>query len=61
MAAQLSVRQKSMKWTDQRARLLQELFGAMRIIKYFCYEKPFLKRACTLMHFDAVLIPTHRY
>ncbi|EJD47908.1 ABC protein [Auricularia subglabra TFB-10046 SS5] len=44
MAAQLSVRQKSMKWTDQRARLLQELLGAMRIIKYFCYEKPFLKR-----------------
>ncbi|KZW00021.1 ABC protein [Exidia glandulosa HHB12029] len=44
MAAQLSVRQGSMKWTDQRARLLQELLGAMRVIKYFCYEKPFLKR-----------------
>ena len=44
MSAQLSVRQKSMKWTDQRARLLQELLGAMRVIKYFCYEKPFLAR-----------------
>ncbi|KAH7105792.1 ABC protein [Auriculariales sp. MPI-PUGE-AT-0066] len=44
MSMQLKVRQSSMTWTDQRARLLQELLGGMRIIKYFCYEKPFLQR-----------------
>lgn len=33
-----------MKWTDERAGLLQELLSAMRIIKYFCYEVPFLQR-----------------
>ncbi|KAG8903099.1 hypothetical protein FRC01_009328, partial [Tulasnella sp. 417] len=37
-------RKKSMKWTDERAGLLQELLSAMRIIKYFCYEVPFLQR-----------------
>jgi len=33
-----------MIWTDLRAKLLQELLGAMRIIKYFCYEIPYLNR-----------------
>ncbi|KZS95710.1 P-loop containing nucleoside triphosphate hydrolase protein [Sistotremastrum niveocremeum HHB9708] len=38
------IRMKSMQWTDKRAKLLQELLGGMRVIKYFAWEKPFLKR-----------------
>ncbi|KAG9048922.1 hypothetical protein FS837_011659 [Tulasnella sp. UAMH 9824] len=44
------VRRKSMKWTDERAGLLQELLNAMRIIKYFCYEVPFLERIDNIRH-----------
>lgn len=38
------VRQKSMAWTDRRAKLLQELLGGMKIIKFFAWEIPYLKR-----------------
>ncbi|KAF8896584.1 P-loop containing nucleoside triphosphate hydrolase protein [Infundibulicybe gibba] len=44
MAHQFKVRQKSMKFTDQRAKTLLEVLGAMRVVKYFCYEIPFLQR-----------------
>ncbi|CAL1716557.1 unnamed protein product [Somion occarium] len=37
-------RQKSMAWTDKRAKLLQELLGGMKIIKFFAWEVPYLKR-----------------
>lgn len=50
MALQFKVRQKSMKHTDARAGILQELLGAMRIIKYFVYERPFLNRVETIRH-----------
>jgi hypothetical protein len=30
------LRKKTMVWTDQRARLIQELLGGMRVIKFFC-------------------------
>ena len=33
-----------MIWTDKRAKLLQELLGGMKIIKFFAWEEPFLKR-----------------
>jgi ATP-binding cassette subfamily C (CFTR/MRP) protein 1 len=39
-----------MKWTDQRASLLQELLSAMRVIKYFCYEIPFLESEHRILH-----------
>jgi ABC-type bacteriocin/lantibiotic exporter with double-glycine peptidase domain len=39
-----TMRQKSMKWTDKRAKLLQELLGGMRVIKFFAWEVPFLQR-----------------
>lgn len=48
MAYQFNVRKRSMIWTDLRAKLLQELLGAMRIIKYFCYEVPYLERISTI-------------
>ena len=38
------LRAKSMKWTDRRAELLQELFGRMKVIKLFAWEIPFTKR-----------------
>ncbi|KAG8899627.1 hypothetical protein FRB99_006523 [Tulasnella sp. 403] len=50
MLFQFKERRASMKWTDQRAKLLQELLSAMRVIKYFCYEVPFLKRINHIRH-----------
>ncbi|KAG2075298.1 ABC protein [Suillus decipiens] len=44
MALQHRVRLISMKWTDQRAKILLEVLGAMRVVKYFSYEVPFLQR-----------------
>lgn len=38
------LRRDSMQWTDKRARLLQELLGGMKIIKFFTWETPFLER-----------------
>ncbi|EKM58203.1 uncharacterized protein PHACADRAFT_116921 [Phanerochaete carnosa HHB-10118-sp] len=40
----MGLRQKSMTWTDKRAKLLQELLGGMKIIKFFAWEIPYLKR-----------------
>ncbi|KAJ6577412.1 P-loop containing nucleoside triphosphate hydrolase protein [Mycena capillaripes] len=37
-------RQKSMVWTDKRAKILQELLGGMKIIKLFNWQVPFLAR-----------------
>ncbi|KAJ7678475.1 ABC transporter [Mycena rosella] len=37
-------RQKSMIWTDKRAKILQELLGGMKIIKLFNWQAPFLAR-----------------
>ncbi|KAF9490797.1 ABC protein [Pleurotus eryngii] len=44
MALQFTVRRRSMKFTDQRAKTLLEALAGMRVVKYFCYEVPFLKR-----------------
>jgi ATP-binding cassette subfamily C (CFTR/MRP) protein 1 len=44
MSGQFTLRQGSMQWTDKRARLLTEVLGSMRIVKYFTYEAPFLRR-----------------
>ncbi|PFH53092.1 hypothetical protein AMATHDRAFT_73621 [Amanita thiersii Skay4041] len=39
-----ALRRKSMFWTDKRAKLLQELLGGMKVIKFFAWEIPFLQR-----------------
>lgn len=39
-----TVRKKGMVWTDRRAKLLQELLGGMRIVKFMAWESPFLNR-----------------
>ncbi|KAF8530143.1 ABC protein [Hysterangium stoloniferum] len=52
MAYQLKLRKGSMRWTDQRASLVQELLSGMRIVKWFTYEKPFLKRLWFIRHME---------
>ncbi|KAM6504236.1 ABC transporter [Amanita muscaria] len=39
-----ALRKKSMEWTDKRAKLLQELLGGIKVIKFFAWEAPFLQR-----------------
>lgn len=41
LTSSLQVRAKSMEFTDQRSKILQELLGAMRVIKYFVFEGPY--------------------
>jgi ABC-type multidrug transport system fused ATPase/permease subunit len=38
------IRRNTMVWTDKRAKLLQELLGGMKLIKFFAWEIPFLNR-----------------
>ncbi|TFY58828.1 hypothetical protein EVJ58_g6166 [Rhodofomes roseus] len=40
----MRLRMKSMGWTDKRSKLLQELLGGMKIIKYFSWEVPYLRK-----------------
>lgn len=40
----MKLRQKIMIWTDKRAKLLQELLGGIKIIKFFNWEVPFLRK-----------------
>lgn len=54
MSLQFNVRRKSMQHTDARAGILQELLGAMRVIKYFVYERPFLHRIESIRHSELV-------
>ena len=38
------IRGKSMSWTDKRSKLLQEILGGIKVIKFFAWEIPFLER-----------------
>ncbi|KAM0788854.1 hypothetical protein ACM66B_002939 [Microbotryomycetes sp. NB124-2] len=44
MAAMFIYRKKAMIWTDKRAKLIQELLGGMRVIKFFSWESPYIKK-----------------
>ncbi|KAL7411550.1 ABC protein [Mrakia frigida] len=44
MQLSIKVRMNSMTYTDQRSKILQELLGAMRVIKYFTFERPYAKK-----------------
>ncbi|KAI0091325.1 ABC protein [Irpex rosettiformis] len=44
MSVQLRIRKQANRWTDQRAKIILEVLGAMRVVKYFSYEVPFLER-----------------
>lgn len=39
-----------MQWTDKRVKLVQELLSGMKIVKFFAWEVPFLKRAKEYRH-----------
>lgn len=53
MSGQLRLRRTSVIWTEKRAKLLLEVLSSMRIVKYFTYEQPFLKRA----YFEQTVAP----
>lgn len=53
MAVQFKIRRKSNVWTDQRAKTILEVLGAMRVVKYFSYEVPFLKSECPVRQLRA--------
>ncbi|KAL1697054.1 P-loop containing nucleoside triphosphate hydrolase protein [Schizophyllum commune] len=44
MHFQIKMRKASVKFTEQRAKVILEVLSSMRIVKYFCYEVPFLNR-----------------
>ncbi|KAJ3535552.1 hypothetical protein NM688_g6963 [Phlebia brevispora] len=44
MAIQFKIRKTANIFTDKRARIILEVLGAMRVVKYFSYEIPFLKQ-----------------
>ena len=44
MRLMLRFRQKNTVFTDKRAKLLQELFSGIKIIKFFAWEDPYLDR-----------------
>ncbi|KAF9523137.1 ABC transporter [Crepidotus variabilis] len=44
MKTMFKLRAKAMQWTDKRVKLLQELFGGMKVIKFFAWEVPYLDR-----------------
>ena len=37
-------RKKALQTTDRRVNLMNEIVNGIRIIKYYCWEKPFLKK-----------------
>ena len=45
-----------MEWTDKRARLLQELLGGMKVVKFFAWEIPFLDRLSTYRREEMVYV-----
>jgi len=34
-------RQKTAKYTDERIKVMNEIIAGMRVIKMYCWEKPF--------------------
>lgn len=41
-------RNKCLQATDARIKLLNEILSGIRVIKYYCWEKPFIKKVCPL-------------
>lgn len=56
MKKMFAVRKKAMVWTDARAKMIQELLGGMRIIKFFSWEQPYLDKVHEIRHKELVKI-----
>jgi ABC-type multidrug transport system fused ATPase/permease subunit len=56
MSYQFKQRKLSMIWTDKRAKLLQELFGAMRVVKYLCAENYYMSRIAEIRNRELVRV-----
>ena len=41
-------RRRCLQATDARIKLLNEILSGIRVIKYYCWEKPFIKKVCPL-------------
>ncbi|SCV70703.1 BQ2448_3465 [Microbotryum intermedium] len=60
MRKMLRAREDIMVWTDKRAKLIQEVIGGQRIIKFFCWQQPYLHklgrtRATEMSHLKGLL------
>ncbi|GAA5878573.1 hypothetical protein JCM1840_007455 [Sporobolomyces johnsonii] len=44
MKKMFGFRRKAMVWTDKRARLIGELLGGMKVLKFFAWEVPYLEK-----------------
>ncbi|GAA5902364.1 hypothetical protein JCM6882_000511 [Rhodosporidiobolus microsporus] len=44
MKKMFTFRKRAMVWTDKRARLIGELLGGMRVLKFFAWEIPYLEK-----------------
>ena len=58
MKKMFTLRQKAMIWTDKRAKLIQELLGGMRILKFFAWEDPYLAKLAGLRKQELTKIRT---
>jgi ABC-type multidrug transport system fused ATPase/permease subunit len=52
------LRKRSMIWTDKRAKLLQEILGGMRIVKFMAWEIPFLNRIGAIRNMELGYVRT---
>lgn len=44
MRFMFGLRRKAMVWTDKRAKLIQELLGGIKILKFFAWEVPYFEK-----------------
>lgn len=61
MKKMFALRKAAMVWTDKRAKLIQELLGGMRVIKFFAWEGAYSEkvdsiRRSELAHIRSLLI-----
>jgi hypothetical protein len=52
------IRKKAMIWTDKRVKLLQEILGGIRIVKFMSWEQPFLERLGAIRGMEVKYIRT---
>ncbi|EGN97738.1 hypothetical protein SERLA73DRAFT_111068 [Serpula lacrymans var. lacrymans S7.3] len=63
MTRLFTLRRSSMQWTDKRSKLLQELLSGIKVIKFFAWEIPFLKRVSSFRREEMGCVhpvPTYR-